>query len=262
MEFTKNFKKVVEEAVNNNLFVGTGNPNAKILIIGKEVATDNINSDLPIEKANLINYNNNASDWKKNIKDSISQEDVKDWIYNSYIKDPEAENNPLFAFKGVKLIDHKEGITWRKYQKLHDIIFNGGISTDLDRDYDFQRNFFITEMNDSPCKKTSLANKDGIKSRKDFLLKSEFIQQFPVVILACGEYITNYGNNREIDDYFGVSFDDNGEHHFSDSNKFWTHHNTSGDKLVIHTRQLSANVKNEMLEQMGDLIRKHLELVK
>lgn len=38
---------------------------------------------------------------------------------------------------------------------------------------------------------------------------------------------------------------------------FYTHHNADRTTLVIHTRQLSADVKNEMLDEMADIIRLH-----
>lgn len=81
-----------------------------------------------------------------------------------------------------------------------------------------------------------------------------------MIILACSNYIQNNDNIREIDNIFGVTYDgdDVGKFWFNKSNWFYTHHDTSGRKLVIHTRQLSADVKNELLEEMARIIKKHL----
>ncbi|WP_175513940.1 hypothetical protein [Flavobacterium degerlachei] len=36
---------------------------------------------------------------------------------------------------------------------------------------------------------------------------------------------------------------------------FWTHYNSDKTKLVIHTRQLSANVSNDLLKEIANEIR-------
>ena len=105
MNYNENFKK----AIKLNTYLGTGNPNSKILVVGKEVATDvEEGLDKNLETQNLISFNNNCNDWKKNINEQISQENIPNWNGN--------ENNPLYAFKGAVI--KKEGHTWRKYQKL------------------------------------------------------------------------------------------------------------------------------------------------
>ena len=49
------------------------------------------------------------------IENSTTQESIPNWTSAN------KKNNPLYAFKGVKI--NKEGHTWRKYQKLHNHIF-------------------------------------------------------------------------------------------------------------------------------------------
>lgn len=82
-----------------------------------------------------------------------------------------------------------------------------------------------------------------------------------MIILACSNYIQNNDNIREIDKIFGVTYDgdDVGRFLFNKGNWFYTHHDASGRKLVIHTRQLSADVKDDMLKEMAKIIKKHLE---
>lgn len=239
MNYTEQFKKVTEL----NTYIGTGNPNSKILIIGKEVATDVENgTNKNLEQKNLIAYNKNLTDWMNNIETGITQSDIPNWnIENN-------ENNPLYAFKGVEI--NKEGHTWRKYQKLYNFIFGEQDKNILN----FQEQFFITEMSVLPSKTTKEAQKKDefkikLKERKEIFLKTKFIQDFPIVILACGDYI----NGKELTDIFKVDFI---EQKGTERQHYWIHRNKN--KLVIHTRQLSANVSNDLLSGIANEIKEFL----
>ena len=102
-------------------------------------------------------------------------------------------------------------------------------------------------MNETASKTTRLANKDSIPQRLRLFKESSFIQEFPIIVLACSNYIKNDDNNREIDDTFQVTFDENGKHHYDACNWFFTHHSADGKRLLIHTRQLRNSVKPELL---------------
>jgi len=109
--------------------------------------------------------------------------------------------------------------------------------------------------------------KKELEYRKNIFFTSEFIQNFQVIVLACSNYIWNTETDRQIDRIFGVNFDQHkkfseGEYVFSKQNKFYTHYDRSGSKLVIHTRQLSMNVMDEMMKGMGGLIRNHINSIK
>lgn len=96
------------------------------------------------------------------------------------------------------------------------------------------------------------------KRKEEFFKNSEFIQHFPVVILACGPYIENH-NKKEIDTIFNVSFDKEYKSDEStNAQSFWLHYNANKSKIVLHTRQLSANVKNTLLKKMADVIKEFL----
>jgi|SRR5690554_256938 len=231
--YSKEFKKFVKNGI-NKYFVGTGNPNANILFIGKESA---------ISKDNLEGnkwYYKNASDWQSHIENNtcecLSYPIPKEHIFR---KEKSWGKN-----------------TWSKYQQLSDFIFNKNKTPYY---IDFLENVFTTEINDSPNKNTNTANKYSLNERKLLLKKSDFIQNFPVVVLACSDYIKNNDKIREIDKTFGVHYKDEYEKKvYTKSNWFYSHYNDDKTKLVIHTRQLSANVKTELLEDIGELIRKHL----
>lgn len=231
------YSKDFEEFVNNGVskyFIGTGNPNANILFIGKEsaISEDNLESKKW--------YNKNASDWKSHIKNNtceiLSYPIPKEHIFR---KEKSWGKN-----------------TWSKYQQLSDFIF----SKDKKPYYiDFLENVFTTEINDSPNKNTNTANKSSLNERKLLFKESKFIQNFPVIVLACSDYIKNNDEIREIDEIFGVHYRDEYEKKiYTKSNWFYSHYNEEKTKLVIHTRQLSTNVMSDLLEEMGKVIRNHL----
>lgn len=266
-EYKQEFIDLVDQCSYSE-FIGLGKPNAKILIVGKEVATNPYSED-KLEKQNMVSYLNNVKDWEKNKTERKQQEDVKYWVFDENRKLDEVDNNPLFAFKGSKVKDTSD--TWDKYQKLYDVIFNGDIDNNREKELDFQKGFFITEMSNIPSPKTHNAQREidfkvNLERRKNSFFRSKFIQDFPVVVLACSNYIWNKQDDWQINNIFGVKFDieqrfSKGEYVFSPSNKFYAHYNDNGSKLVIHTRQLSMNVKDDMLKEMGALIREHLKKI-
>ncbi|PJB57394.1 MAG: hypothetical protein CO098_11690 [Bacteroidetes bacterium CG_4_9_14_3_um_filter_41_19] len=264
MIYTKEFEYIIQNEEKDS-FIGLGYPNAKILIVGKEVATNSESLD-PLEQQNTISFKNNVLDWKKNIEEKKDPRQISNWIFERDLKLENVDNNPLFAFKGT--IKKNTSDTWKKYQKLHDIIYHGEIDENNKLELDFQKDFFISEMSNYPSPKTRSAQqienfKVNLEKRKYSFFKSNFIQQFPIVILACSNYIWNKDNEMQINEIFNVQFDSGkrfsrGEYIFSKNNKFWVHYSSDGKKLVIHTRQLSMNVKNSMLMELGKQIKMHL----
>ena len=233
MNYTKNFEKVL----NLNTFIGSGNPNSKILIVGKEVATDvEAGTDIELEKNNLEAYNRNCDDWKVNVINNTSQDSVTNWNGTS-------DNNPLYAFKGITI--KVQGHTWNKYQKLNNFVFD----KENNKSLNFQEDFFITEMSVLPSKTTGKAQKKeefikNLNHRKVTFFKEDFIQEFPVVVFACSNYISG----EEICDIFNVQFiEEKGE----GNQRFWIHLNSNKSKLVIHTRQLSMAVTDQLLKDIA-----------
>jgi len=230
--YSESFKIFVNGAL-DNYFVGTGNPNSCVLLIGKESAigtNDNIGQKW---------YSKNARDWKEHIDKNTCE------CLNYFVD----ENHPLRKNWGKN--------TWSKYQLLSNYIWNKQPEKYW---VDFLQTMFTTEINDSPAKTTFTANKSGLNERKFLFKNSAFINEFSVIVLACSNYIKNNSEIREIDDIFNVTYDgdEKGKYWFNKGNWFFTHHNYDSSKLVIHTRQLSADVNNEMLVRMGEVIRHHL----
>lgn len=234
MEYTQKFIDFVNAYIHpdgQNLYIGIGNPNANILFIGKEAAMIEADDD----------YTNNAKCWRKHINESTCH----DLTYT--------------VRKDCSLYKGWGRNTWSKYQKLKDYIIDNKEAKPFY--VDFLKDVFTTEINDSPSKRTSDAVKVSLDARKKLFKDSAFIQNFPVVVLACSGYLKNDENVREIDDIFGVTYDgdEKGKKIYTSANWFYTHHSEDGRRLVIHTRQLSANVLNDMLQEMGEIIWKHLK---
>lgn len=238
--YPKEFQESVEKSAENGQYVGLGNPNSKILFIGKEAGiVDNNEEDMEA-------YSANARIWQNN-----------DDIYSK----------PFCPENNSPLKNHSH--TWQKYQKLHDIIFE----KENPEDYciNFVENVFTTELSNLPFPNTKDAKKQvafrkKLQDRKKYFFDSKFIREFPIVLIFAldGNYISNYGEGeiREIDEIFKVEFIRQVE--CIDSNdKFWIHHSKDhqSPKLLIHTRQLTNGASNELIKKIGDeakeFIKKH-----
>ena len=240
MNYNENFKNLVEQCSKNGTYIGTGNPNSKILIVGKETATDVENKAgkdehyLRFQNEALIDFKENANKWNLNISNKIEVNSIPNWKAGI---DTPISSNPIYPYKSLHAKELKEGHTWRKYQKLHDLVLLNDMSNVTQKEFDFHQNFFVTEMNSSPAKFTRDANKTGISGRKQLFKE----------ILACSNYI----NGSEIEDIFDVKF----ENQFgTEKQLFWTHYNSERTKLVIHTRQLSTNVSDTLLKGIAEKI--------
>ena len=95
--------------------------------------------------------------------------------------------------------------TWANYQELLDEIYCRK-SEYIDK-WDFEKFAFTTELSSTPRKQRNYKEaKPSIKERIVFFKDSDFIQDFSVIILACGGYIKNDDKVREIDNTFHVEF--------------------------------------------------------
>ena len=230
MQAFEEFVKVCDSTKYGEVqLVGQGNPQADILLVGMEPAIDSENPEKEIQ--------NNVNHYKNNER-----------FYATYPR-----------FKG----NH----TWNVYQKLIDYILYG--CSKNDPILDFEKYAFTTEMNNwvSKTKAINLGNRDlfeeKLAQRRKLFKESAFIQDFPVVILGCNDYIINFDDVRQIDDTFSVEYIDvknvdyNGHQY-----RFWSHYSKDKKKLVIHTRQLSGAIPDIFLESMAKVIKEHLEKVK
>lgn len=230
-KYNEKFNQLLDN-IEAHEYVGLGNPNSNILFVGKEAAIDlEINDDFQNIKEKLKTIHGSKIKWKSNNFD--------------YSHNP-AELKTLSD-------------TWKNYQELYNNIF---IEKKHNTSATFLKEVFTTEMSNLPSKTTDKAKKNPffkseLQQRKANFFTTEFIQSFPVIVLSCSNYIVNNDKNREIDHIFKVQF--NGEFkEYSKGNWFYNHYNGDRTKMVIHTRQLSSNVNNELLFDIGWKIREHL----
>lgn len=220
-KYRESFAKLIENFP-DDYYIGIGNPDAKILIVGKEGATEHI----PENETSL------AGQWRR------------------------AAGLPAFRFRNPDGRPFRIGDTYTKYQKLHDYIFGEDNRAKGNAEVDFFKNFFTTELNVNRAARSKDAAKDGMQQRKEeFFGNTEFIRQFPVTVLACGPYICQ----KEIETLFKVVFDKKyPDDDTPNPQAFWAHYNPDRTKLVIHTRQLSSNVTDTLLKTMAGVIREFL----
>ena len=204
MECLQEFKDLLQNPLwkKGEHYVGLGNPNAEILIVGKECAVDE-NSD-----SYKCEYSQNYNLWK-NRDWSIKVEDVKNWIDNPILDwkifDPLAPySGQRFTVerrnKDGEVISGKGGTsaTWYKYQKLINFIRERGkLDSPVNTTHiDFYKDCFITELNEL-CRlnnhRLSAEERrkieENIRNRFDLMIATNsFWSHFKTVILACGPY--------------------------------------------------------------------------
>jgi len=222
-KYSNEFNDLLEESLKNNEYVGLGNPNAKILIIGKEPGME--------------------------LGAKITHGSAEYWKNNDYSKSFPATGK-------LRNLNH----TWQKYQKLYDLILDklNKCRNKIDKyEINFVENIFTTELNKIPALKSTEAKKhkdfkNKLNARKE-IFKSKFIRNFPIVIIAANDnkYIETY--NGEVRELFEVDFIK--EINCGKSNKMWLHYsNNEKPKIVIHTRQLTNGASNALLEKIANLV--------
>lgn len=196
----------------NPFYIGFGNPNAPLLVIGQEKAID---KDTAYGKeAMKVESTLNPYQWQK-----IIEEGIDDLGY--VFENPTTFKNPLLPYHDKP----RRGNTWNQYQLLAKKLF-----PELE-DYpnSFFRRAFITEINHEVSKK-SQGNQSN-QSRKKFMSHS-FFKSFPMTIIAAGNYLSD----EEIEERFGVKITDD----FSEPNmKLRVFENQDEKRVVLSTRQLS-----------------------
>ncbi len=259
---TVNYTKAFKEAVALEVFLGMGNPNGQILIVGKEAAIDS--EKHPDQYKREIK--NNTVDWDNNIKQQTSFSEVNNWFETRIY-------NPLYPYKGQlnKVASHdKEGNvikgkggtskTWYNYQKLHDALYHNSVANSH---INFHEKVFISELNDITAKSSDkipkAVRKESITKRKA-LFKKSFFRQFPITIVAVGHYVRDFNINLE--ELFEVQYNSEKSklHTENLKNEFINIHFDSLDhptRLLIHTNQLSM-VSNELVIRLGAICKTFL----
>ncbi len=238
--YTTDFNDVLVYCEKNRLFVGEGNPNSKILIIGKEIGGETPKSLAEIE----VN------------SEKCTMGNIQRWVTH--------EGYDLSAVKSSVLKADLEKLkrrnpTWTSYQKVVSRI----IDRDLGQDnFDFLDHCFMTEMSDvhlpdsnhhrrffpaDERQQVDKKRKASVKKRAEELFTLPFFQRFPIVIIACGaSYQRQFDAEHNICSTWNVVWSGKPADVLSGKGKLGNFYNdhrgktTDGfDKIVIHTRQMS-----------------------
>lgn len=241
MDREKLFLEYLATCMENLQICGQGNPDADILIIGQEQSSD---EDLSEPEK----YGEHLKSLIRNYDLCIRENLCNQEKYSSRLR-PKVDPRT-----GKKIAD-----TWLNYQKLIASIYP---QNQVQSGYvDFENFAFTTELGNKARKhsvRDSLTMND-IADRLVVLKQSEYIQSFPIVILACSDYIRNNEEVRDNDKTFHVEFCK--EYGKKESkNRFWTHIDKGNPKrLVIHTRQFSNGISNDMIKCIACVIRTHID---
>lgn len=211
----------------NPYFVGFGNPNSRILIMGKEKGFDESNvKQLQYESIE------NPNEWKKYIDNKIELNKTKFYNSEHYI-------NAFRPYFGKM----KGGHTWNKYYTLLKNIYPE-IQKNENEFLDYA---FISEVNFQPSRLSKI--KSFNNTERIELLEKEYFKSFNVIICACADYLTDF----QIENIFDVKF----EKDISNPNeKLKVYKNNS--RVLINTRQLSMNIKNEYLTRIAEVAKEYM----
>ena len=256
--YTEKFKQVVQYCKENNLFVGYGNPNGKVLVIGKEAAhigKEETTENLEKKKEEL--FQSNVSQWEH----ILSTNEVPNYDGER----PISHENPLYAYGNQfnKKDVRKEGkpynggtsSTYLNYEKLYEQLFLQGEK--LER-INFQKEFFITEFSDYPTKESyknediEALRKQSIEERKP-LFALPFFKEFPIVIVAAGDYPDLY--HIDLEKTFDVIFK---EEIKVGRDRYFLHFSKDNKRILIHTRQLSNSFSRELIPAIASEAKKFL----
>lgn len=262
MNYSDKFIEAVNFSKDKELFLGYGNPNGKILMIGKEhyfnhslVEQGSSEFYKEILTARETENKRNIISWENNIKENFEP----DWNPNQiHFCD---NTNSLTAWWNQKNIQDKNNNggtsnTYLHYQKLYQNIFFDGRKEER---INFQKEFFNTELNDLPAKKDfNLPELNKLKSefikRRQELFKLPFFKTFPIVIIASGHYPSRYNFNLE--DIFDVEYI--GKPTEVGNSWYNLHHSKDGKRMLIHTRQLSTSVSIDLMNGLSKEIKSFL----
>lgn len=194
MEYSKGFRDVVYHPDWKDEFIGYGNPNATILIIGQEAALE------PGTDGWKRFYVPNQKQWLDTMESGYTYRNGYESNGNDY--NFPAFFNPVFPFykqkffRLTKTSKTKDGTssTYYNYQKLINAIIPHDQETDprLGEIIDFFRYSFVTELN-SECRLNHTTQQpsiiENIARRFDKMKATKsFWSGFRNVILACGSY--------------------------------------------------------------------------
>lgn len=247
-------------------FIGWGNPNAKILLLGKEPAIDLTTGRGRNQYE--IEVKRNRADWSRNIARQTGFNEVTDEFRKSKIY-----GNPLYPhcwqkyritnLKDGEYLEGKEGTarTWYKYQKLINMIF--GRTSSRNDFLDFHKYCFSTDMSAVAALDSARTNSEetckSVKERVQFF-EQDFFKCFPIIIAAVGHYPKKYAGDGYFKNTFGVKWMQEKSVGIPGA---WINvneiHNSGMHRLLLHTCQASARHKDAYIEAIAAFVREFVK---
>ncbi len=266
MNYPKSFIDLIKKCQQNypGTYIGTGNPEGKILIIGKECAIDSVSNHAQYVREIV----NNLRDWLNNLPSALNPigtqfNDVDVWVNPTKVP---PTYNPLYPYKGQKHIirrEYKNGKisnpdgtcqTWFNYQSLYNIIIGKNTGN-----IDFHEDCFITELSQETAKyshhkaKESRAN---INARQ-WIFTEDFFLKFPITIFACSKnYIGKLkGGIQSVIGSRWVLLPNN--HNMKGLYDIYVDNNTN--QILIITRQLSMNFDKNLIPTIASICKPYFK---
>ena len=257
MKYPSEFVSLVNMAssmTSDNLkFIGQGNPNACILLVGRDCNIDR--SSTRGKGCYEMEYLHNVNQWKKNIDNQTDVLDIPEWSIG------EDKYNPMFPYKGQhnikaertefgEVINGGASSTWCSYQKLSDKLFHYNSPA---FDIDFHQHTFLTVLSSIPCL-TDNYSKDvelSVKERCNSLFNSHYFQSFPVTIVACGRFTKDY--HIDIEQVFDQKYQG-----IEQEGNDWLRIYEHNGRLLIHTRPITL-CSDALLDKIALKVQQYLE---
>lgn len=251
MKAPKEFIDLVFSAENHQNYIGMGNPNARILIIGREPAHDIQNENEEKEDAKQLlakkNYKRDQTLNKSNWINLIEEKPLTGVLWDGHIE----VCNPRRPFPNQKCLrayGNNDGTatTWLWYQKLVDLI----LGREYDRPYslrplDFHDFCFHTDISAAAAKNLATtdegAKMTSVEERSRELFSHPFFRQFPIVILGIGTDVGKYVSLEWCDKVLGFPCEEV-EKAFNAEEKqsmMWINRDSKGCRILVHTQCLS-----------------------
>jgi len=227
------FKALLKKCTEQPQYIGLGNPEAKMLFVGKEAGID----------SNADNPHGWASSWLSG--------------QNDYAK----------RYVPVKKHMLNRGHTWQHYQLLYETIMTKlGHSVEKKHPYEitFVEDVFTTELSNLHASRSHEAKQlaefaTNLKTRKDVFWKDPFIARFPIVLIFASDRNYIETTPGEVCETFNVRFI---ETKSIGSSRMWLHrehHDASSPRLLIHTRQLANGASNALIDAIASEVAAFLQ---
>lgn len=220
------FSKLLESFP--NAYIGQGNPNAKILIIGKEHGFAN-------DEQRVLEIEKNWCQWKQ---------------FTQGIDPTEFGYSPRYCYmeRGQEFRIGGTSDTWFVYQEfINALIPHQMVDGERAKKLDFFDYSFITELstinrpNNNNNSQIDFVKTDTSIKERVSLLSSEFFRSFPVVFLCCGKYFDKY--HIDFEKMFDVKWEEpTRDVTLNNNRKVWynVHYSSDHKRIVIHTWHAQA----------------------